>query len=164
MGFFCSVYFSSFSFFFSWVFDSSALISLGLLLLLLRNEGCTFSFHCWFSTALEKAQGSCPLLFLASVVSAANDLHMDIRAFTSWVRSPHQSGKEALQCTLSVLCPFKGLWMIIDGILKWAEWIMHFWFSSQIETLWVGNEKENFGWMWKWFIWCKSKCCVVVSL
>lgn len=138
------------------------LVSLKLLLLLLRNEGCTFSFHCWFSTTLEKAQGSCHLLFLAFVVPAANNRrrHLGSHIMSAIISLPKWEGSSLVypQCTL----PFKGLWIIIDGILKRAGWIMHFWFSSQTETLWVGNEKEIFGWMWKWFIWYKRKCSVAI--
>lgn len=61
----------------------------------------------------------------------------------STISSPKWEGRSSAY-PRSVLCPFQGLWMTTDGILKRSGWIMHFRFSSQSETLWVGNEKENF--------------------
>lgn len=104
------IYLSSFSFFFCWIFTSAASIPLGLFFFnyfwggffCWEMRGAHIFFHCWLPTALEKAQASCHLLLLALIVPAASDLHMGIWLFTWWARSPHQSGKEDAQRTLTV--------------------------------------------------------------
>lgn len=140
------LYLSSFSSFFCWIFGSSASIPLGLFFfLLLRNEGCTHIFSLLALSSSREGSGKLPPSPSGTHCPHSQWLTHGHLAFhiVSTISSPKWEGRSSAY-PHSVLCPFQGLWMTTDGILKRSGWIMHFRFSSQSETLWVGNEKENF--------------------
>lgn len=113
--------------------------------LLLRNEGCTHIFSLLALSSSREGSGKLPPFPSGTHCPHSQWLTHGHLAFhiVSTISSPKWEGRSSAY-PHSVLCPFQGLWMTTDGILKRSGWIMHFRFSSQSETLWVGNEKENF--------------------
>lgn len=132
---------------------------------LLRNEGCTHIFSLLAPNSSREGSGKLPPSPSGTHCPCSQWLTHGHLAFhmASTISSPEWEGRSS-SYPHTVLCPFQGLWMTTDGILKRSGWIMHFWFHSQSETLWVGNKKENFRSMWKCFVWCIRKCWVVISV
>lgn len=113
--------------------------------LLLKKEGCTHIFSLLALNSSREGSGKLPPSPSGSHCPCSQWLPHGHLAFhiVSTISSPEWEGRSSVY-PHSVLCPFQGLWMTTEGILKRSGWIMHFWFSSQSEALWVGNEKENF--------------------